>query len=571
VPADPSRERRLPDLLALLVVFLLAAYALSLGQSSSWDLRNYHLYLPWAWLTGRLDRDVAAAQAQSFFNPLLQVPQLWSAMTFGPVVHTALLALVQGANVLLVYGIALRVLKQPFPERTRWCALVVAVAGGTGATALSELGSSYGDNIVSLPLLGGVLALLSAAAGAGGATPRQRPGPWSAGVAASGVLLGMAAGLKLAIAPFAAGAVLCAPLLTPGRRSRLELFARLALGAIVGFGLTAGPWMLELWERYRDPVYPAFADWFPTLEYPAVDLREAYRPPKTLLEWLAYPMVWTDHAARAGEYKFRDHRILFWYLALVFLPWWRRRPAVAADSAGTYLVAWLALSYLVSLAMFGYYRFLLPLEMLAPAATALLLARAWPSGGWRWYVLGGLFLVSAASQITPDLGHVPFGRRYLELAAPAIPERAHVVLAGDKPTAFLALALGPSHDYIRVGGNLGGARRAPWALDTRIARALDRDREPIVAVLQDEPAVVHDDLARFGLVLEPLRCTAVTTNLIPDYARRIRFCDARRARPAAAALSEARAAWTVRCEGAGAQDAGLARQCRALDASQALR
>src|SRR5678815_4736525 len=45
--------------------------AVLLGQTNSWDLRNYHLYDGWAFWTGRGDRDFAVAQLQTYFNPLL--------------------------------------------------------------------------------------------------------------------------------------------------------------------------------------------------------------------------------------------------------------------------------------------------------------------------------------------------------------------------------------------------------------------------------------------------------------------------------------------------------------------
>jgi hypothetical protein len=44
------------------------------GQDANWDLQNYHYYNAWALLTGRLDRDIAAAQLQTYLNPLLDVP-----------------------------------------------------------------------------------------------------------------------------------------------------------------------------------------------------------------------------------------------------------------------------------------------------------------------------------------------------------------------------------------------------------------------------------------------------------------------------------------------------------------
>ena len=41
---------------------------------NNWDLRNYHLYNAFAWLDGRVSRDLFAAGYQSYFNPLLDLP-----------------------------------------------------------------------------------------------------------------------------------------------------------------------------------------------------------------------------------------------------------------------------------------------------------------------------------------------------------------------------------------------------------------------------------------------------------------------------------------------------------------
>src|SRR5437870_527678 len=64
----------------LLVAFIAAAGAgsLLLGQDANWDLQNYHYYNPWAWWHGRIfTQDLAAAQIQTFHNPLLDLPFYW--------------------------------------------------------------------------------------------------------------------------------------------------------------------------------------------------------------------------------------------------------------------------------------------------------------------------------------------------------------------------------------------------------------------------------------------------------------------------------------------------------------
>lgn len=48
--------------------------SLYLGQDANWDLKNYHLYNPWAWVNGRYGFDLAPAQIQTFINPTLDLP-----------------------------------------------------------------------------------------------------------------------------------------------------------------------------------------------------------------------------------------------------------------------------------------------------------------------------------------------------------------------------------------------------------------------------------------------------------------------------------------------------------------
>jgi hypothetical protein len=183
--------------------------------------------------------------------------------------------------------------------------------------------------------------------------------------------------------------------------------------------------------------------------------------------------------------------------------------------------------------------------------------------------VAALFLIAGATQITPDLGHVPFDGPFLQVQAPPIPDRAHVVLAGDKPTAFVALALGAGHDYIRVGGNHAGALRAPWAVDQRVAAALDRDSEPVVIVLQEPLDDVRPDLARFGLDADEAQCAPLSVSLLNSFDAPIRACPGRRARPASAALADAREQWGKVCTRAVPGDTWLTRQCRAYAASAA--
>ena len=60
----------------LLAVFLAGCglYSIYLGADANWDLLNYHLYIPFAFLKARLGFDLQPAQAQTYLNPLLDLP-----------------------------------------------------------------------------------------------------------------------------------------------------------------------------------------------------------------------------------------------------------------------------------------------------------------------------------------------------------------------------------------------------------------------------------------------------------------------------------------------------------------
>ena len=51
-----------------------AAFVVYLGKDTSWDFRNYHWYIPYAYLHGRMGFDVVVAHQASYYNPFLDIP-----------------------------------------------------------------------------------------------------------------------------------------------------------------------------------------------------------------------------------------------------------------------------------------------------------------------------------------------------------------------------------------------------------------------------------------------------------------------------------------------------------------
>jgi len=140
----------------LLVPAAFGILALLLGQDANWDLRNYHFYNAYAFLRDRLGYDVAPAQVATYYNPLLFVPFYFAVTSLPPMVVGFLLGLLQGMNFLLLVLIGRELIPPTAgdPARRLWLAALLGLLGMLGAGNISELGTTFSDNIVSLLILG---------------------------------------------------------------------------------------------------------------------------------------------------------------------------------------------------------------------------------------------------------------------------------------------------------------------------------------------------------------------------------------------------------------------------------
>ncbi|MFO0041440.1 MAG: hypothetical protein ACK55W_05790, partial [Pseudomonadota bacterium] len=155
---DARRNQAQPQapLAALAAMAACAIAAMAFGPDANWDLRNYHLYSAWAWLEGRETVDVAAAQAQTWFNPALWVPHFLLFRQLDGLVLAAVLGALHGLAawpLLRLAGVAL-------PDAPPRVLLALVAAGLLAARFIGQLGASYGDNLLAgLALLGLALAL----------------------------------------------------------------------------------------------------------------------------------------------------------------------------------------------------------------------------------------------------------------------------------------------------------------------------------------------------------------------------------------------------------------------------
>jgi putative flippase GtrA len=520
-----------------LLPLLFGLMSLLLGQDDNWDWRNYHLYNPFALMNGKIGLDLAPAQWQSYFNPTLDLVHYGLALLLpAPLAGFAMGAL-QGLNVLLLFAIGRRSLTHlphPAPLRTP---LLLALAGCMGCAFFSELGNSMGDNLTALFVLGAVLLVLRgwpvlAAPGAGGRNA----------LALAGLLAGACTGLKLTNATYAL-ALCLALLLSPGVWWRRLLHAFLCgLGVLAGIALTAGHWFWRMWHEFGNPLFPQFNNIFHAPLAAPIGIGDTHWLPQGWAETLLWPFIFALHPQRVMEIT---AVLLLWPLLYLGFAWLavallRARPAAtpAVPEPVRFMLVFFVLAYAGWQALFSIYRYLVPLELLAPLVLWLIAHRLAPAGGAGR--AAGAFIAAAVllALPTPHWGRAGWSGEAFRVQTPAMPrpEQA-LVFSTQAPMGWYAAGFPATLAFVSVGAGFPesagyaarvqamlAARSGPWYVLLASRQADPKYPAPGAAASAAAAVREHDELAdaaailgRYGLTPDGGRCAAYAAYIGRNY------------------------------------------------------
>ncbi|HYC03659.1 MAG TPA: hypothetical protein VED40_10220 [Azospirillaceae bacterium] len=509
--------------LAFLVLGPLAfgALALAMGQDANWDLRNYHWYNAYAYVTGRWDLDVAPAQLPTFYNPTLDIPFFLLADAVPARVAGFVLGALQGANLVLLYGLAWTLLRlDPRPRALSSAAL--ALLGMLGGGTLGLLGTTFYDNVISLFVLGG--ALLVTAAPEDVFRGPVRPAFIRVGIA--GFLVGSAVGLKQPSVIFAVGFCFAFLFVAGSFWRRLFLSFFFGIGVLAAMAVFSGHWMWFLWTDYANPLFPYFNDLFRS----PMGVAEPYRDDKFIphgLDALLFPFLWAADPKEVGEIIFRDYRVMAMLLVLLATPLMllaerlldRTRTASVVPLSARYLLVSATLIYLVWLKLFAIYRYLIPLEMLAPIVIAAAIA-FWPlSGRARLAVVAAVLALVAVTAKPGTWGRIPFGERFVEIQAPELPrpDETLVLMTGYAPTSFLVYGFPPQVPFLRLQSYLVHPDHGETGINLRMRRAIEAHKAKggdfFLLIAHWEVWTIDNVLPAYGMTADAKGCAPVTSNL----------------------------------------------------------
>ena len=520
--------------ISILVALAFGFWSLALGQDKNWDLLNYHLYNPYAFLNDRIELDLAPAGVQTYFSPMLDIIYFSVITHMSPRMVGFLLGFLQGLNFFLLYKIANRVLREH--GQSNIYSLLLALAGVLTVGFLAEVGSTMHDSLVALfPLLSLWMILVSIDALE---PPNQRP-LWPL-VTGAGVVAGIGIGLKLVSAIYALPLCLAFLLLPQPFLKRFKLSFVFGLAVLAGLALMGGYWLYEMWRLFGNPLFPQFNNYFQG-ELAAFDATRDLRfLPRTLIDKIFYPVIFTLDPHRVAELTYQQYIWVIAYAAVLgllvykLINYFRKTVAPKPWSPeAMYLLAFFCISYFLWLNIFGIYRYLMVIEFLIPLLLFVIITYTF---GSRHTVPATLVFLGVLTAVNmrgvPDWGHAEWADTVYRIETNGLslePGPAAIYLAG-QPLAWIIPAMDIRTPFIQIVPNMG-VSEAYWQR-AKILTA-DRNGKRYVIYESDDPLTWQrssEALAKLGLGVDDRHCGQIDA-FLGKARSEYRFCELRSTEP----------------------------------------
>jgi hypothetical protein len=525
----------------LMVPPLFGVLSIMLGQDANWDLRNYHFYNPYSFIYNRMDFDALPSQVANFYNPLLYVPYYYAVSLLPPKVVGFLLGWIQGLNFPLLLAIASRMAPPKKDDKNSiWKQVAIcfgiSLVGMLGAANISELGTMFSDNLLSILILSSLLIILSAMRQLLFSIWRIRLGI----VIGAGFLAGAAIGFKQPAAIYAIG--LCAAFfaLKAPFMNRFFLSFFYGIGVLSGIAASGGYWLHEMWVRFKNPMFPYFNLLFQSPMATIGDYRDTRYLPENIGEAVISPFFFGFAPYEFSEVAFRDLRIPLLYVLLLALLVNRFVEGVScqpqqqapqtdpvSDSALRFLLAFGVLSYLTWLKTFAIFRYALVIEMLAPLGIWLILECMIRSRIAKHTVAVASMLVILATLSPADWGRVSWGEDFFGAKLPVIekPEDALVIMAGTDPSSYLVPLFPKSVRFVRIQSYFTGPSSHPNGYDRLMENIVSRHTGPIYILYRSyENLGAIFALNAYGLDLKSDSCRTFKPHIESKLVYPLYFC-----------------------------------------------
>lgn len=280
------------------------------GVDRSFDVRNYHIYNPYAFLNNRITIDIMPADIQSYFNPLLDVPYYLTVKHLNNFPY--LVSFIQGLSYALLIFITYKIAKfifDGFYNKNLYILLSVII-GSTGALTLYNIGTLTHDIFVGDIVLISIYLILKVI--------KKHS---YINTLLSGILLGSICGLKLTAGIFGFAMICSLVFFYKDINKPIKTICLFSISAFIGFLITNGFWMWKLYSIFHNPFFPYFnsifkSDFTNCADMLKTDFQGLY--PENIWQYLFFPFYFYQHLPTKGfEINYQDFRFAAIYVCLI--------------------------------------------------------------------------------------------------------------------------------------------------------------------------------------------------------------------------------------------------------------
>ncbi len=535
LPPAGSTARLFALIFITFAPLLIGAVALWLGQDNNWDLRNYHWYNAYAYLNNRHSFDIVPSQTPFFYTPFLDIPFYLLGTHLSAKASAFFLGTIQGFNLSLLFILAHATLVIPNPKHKVGICAALSCIGMAGGGGIALIGTTFYDNVTSLGLFASAALIMRLYP----TLIKSAPHKAFALAFLCGFPAGLLMGLKLPFIVFGLGLALALLFVMGSRARRILLTLSFGTGMIAGFALCFAPWGWFLYSEFGNPIFPYFNDLFASPLAPLQDARDTKFIPTSPWERAFYPFIFSLNPLRVGEIQWQDFRILIFYTllplsVLMRILYGRNKTEpnrLASFYAKRYLLWTAIFSYFAWLILFGIYRYLIPLEMMAPLLIVLLMGimpiRSEQRTLWTIFLLGFILIT-----IQPgDWGRKKEGwlTHPVEVTLPTLgpTKDLMILMAGYEPYAHVIPSFPPHIPFIRIQSNFVSPEKQT-GFNNQINKRI-KNHQGIFKLLipKWELNTAKQALSFFHLEIISTSCRLVKDHL---YTSQLQLCNLKRSR-----------------------------------------
>lgn len=353
--------RSFSTIIFLLSFIVFGGISVYRGQANNYDLLNYHFYNSYSLFNNRLGFDYTPAQVQTYLNPAPDFIFYFFVRMFPPKLVVFLMGGIHGLNFWLLFLISYYALKRMYLPSDRneeiifspeggekkgledvsekgkdynftgpnWAIIgisfLIGIVGLYGPVTIFELGLTINDNLISLFILGAILVIIRKMV----LDRNYSLSEIKKELIISGILVGIAIGLKLTQVSYGIGIILAVGVFRGNWRVKLVSISLISASIVAGVLISSGYWMFLMWTKFESPIFPFYNEIFHSPYYSLNNINILTEKPiaRGLLMNLLYPFYFFFDPDYEGGYftHVRDARFAIVYSLVILSVLWSGR------------------------------------------------------------------------------------------------------------------------------------------------------------------------------------------------------------------------------------------------------